>query len=583
MVLVQPRKTIPRTLVRWLPLLLVFLTIAGIVVLLGRNVGSVGASGGAIAIDGGHDHTCAVLEDGGVQCWGSNTSGQLGDGTLDSSATPVDVCAAGSGPACAGGSRLEGIVDVAAGFAHTCALTDEGGVLCWGAGDAGQLGDGTTNSHSNPASVCVSGSGVGCSGGSTLTGVAAIDVGSEFSCALMFDTGIKCWGSDEDGQLGIGTMPPMAGQVAGGFGGFEALPQDVCGFTLVLFSFGQPAGIVPCLPLEGFTSVAAGGAHACGLLDSTGIKCWGAGPLGDGTTNTTGIPVDVCSDQFIIIPFSGEQAGISCAPLGGFTDVQAGLRHTCALTEAGGVMCWGQNGAGEIGDGTPNDRTTPVDVCASGSGSGCGGGAMLAGITAITAGSEYTCAVAAAGDARCWGSLLGDGTNDDSENPVGVLGLTSGVTAIAGGAQANHACAARDDGSLFCWGENSSGQLGIGSASVASHPAPEQVGGFAPKITPTPTASDTPTSTPAVPTDTPGPGTPEPTATPAPNGLIGDVNCDGEINAIDAAFILQFIAGLIDELPCPENADVNEDGATNTIDAALILQFSAGLLGMLPP
>ncbi|MCH7580086.1 MAG: hypothetical protein IIB22_07575 [Chloroflexi bacterium] len=124
----------PRTLVRWLPLLLVFVTIAGIALLLGRSAGSVGASGGAIAIDGGHDHTCAVLEDGGVQCWGQNTSGQLGDGTLEASTTPVDVCAAGSGPACVGGSRLEGIVDVAAGFAHTCALTDQGGVLCWGTG-----------------------------------------------------------------------------------------------------------------------------------------------------------------------------------------------------------------------------------------------------------------------------------------------------------------------------------------------------------------------------------------------------------------------------------------------------------------
>ena len=588
MVPVHPRKTIPRTLVHWLPLLLVFITIVGIALLLDRSAGPVGASGGVIAIDGGHDHTCAVLEDSGVQCWGLNTAGQLGDGTLEGSATPVDVCAAGSGPVCQGGSRLMGIVDVAAGFSHTCALTDEGDVLCWGAGGVGQLGDGTTNSHSNPAAVCVSGSGVGCSGGSALSGAEAIDAGSEFTCALMSDTGIKCWGSDAVGQLGIGTLPPMAGQGPAGFGLFETLPQDVCGFTIFLLSLSQPAGVLPCLPLTGFAGVAAGGEHACGLLASGGIKCWGAGPLGDGTTNTTGLPVDVCSDQFVILPIASEEAGILCAPLGGFTDVQAGFRHTCALTETGGVMCWGQNNAGEIGDGTPNDRTTPVDVCASGSGAGCGGGATLAGISAVTAGAEYTCAIAAAGDARCWGSnfagQLGDGTTFDRENPVGVSGLPSGVTTIAGGSRSDHACAARDDGSLSCWGRNNNGQLGVGSSDVGDHTTPEEVAGFAPKITPTPTASDTPTSTPTVPTDTPAPGeTLEPTATPGANGLIGDVNCDGVVNAIDAAFILQFVAGLIMELPCPENADVNQDGSTNTIDAALILQFSAGLLGMLPP
>ena len=248
----------------------------------------------------------------------------------------------------------------------------------------------------------------------------------------------------------------------------------------------------------------------------------------------------------------------------------------------------GQNSHGEIGDGTLNDRTTPVDVCASGSGGGCGGGAALAGISAVTAGAAYSCAIAAAGDARCWGSnssgRLGDGTTFDRENPVGVFGLTGGVTAIAGGAVSGHTCAAKDDGSLICWGSNSNGQLGVGSSDGDAHDVPEEVSGFAPKITPTATASDTPTSTPVVPTDTPAPGeTPEPTATPGANGLIGDVDCNGVVNAIDAAFILQFIAGLIDELPCPENADANQDGSVNTIDAALILQFSAGLLGMLPP
>jgi len=92
-----------------------------------------------------------------------------------------------------------------------------------------------------------------------------------------------------------------------------------------------------------------------------------------------------------------------------------------------------------------------------------------------------------------------------------------------------------------------------------------------------------PTDTPE-PTDTPGlPATPEPTDTPVPDGLVGDVDCSGSVNAIDAALNLQFIAGLLGSLSCPENADTNGDGDINSIDAALILQLSAGLIGSLPP
>ena len=99
---------------------------------------------------------------------------------------------------------------------------------------------------------------------------------------------------------------------------------------------------------------------------------------------------------------------------------------------------------------------------------------------------------------------------------------------------------------------------------------------------PTPGPGD-PTATPGPgdPTDTPGPG--DPTSTPPPNGLVGDANCDDAVNAIDAAFILQFGAGLIGGLPCADRADANQDGDVTAVDAALVLQFGAGLIGMLPP
>ena len=212
----------------------------------------VSATGGVISIGAGYKHTCVVLADGGVQCWGSNEYGQLGNGTTNDSTTPVDVCASGSGTGCSGGSRLTGIVDVAGGFGHTCALTNNGGVKCWGTNGSGRLGDGTTNGRTTAGDVCASGSGPICSGGEPLSGVEQMDVGGGFACALMSDTGIKCWGSDEVGQLGIGTIDPVAGSssTAGGFGGFESLPVDVCVPGFIIIPFSSPATELAGIPLQ---------------------------------------------------------------------------------------------------------------------------------------------------------------------------------------------------------------------------------------------------------------------------------------------------------------------------------------------
>jgi hypothetical protein len=181
-----------------------------------------------------------------------------------------------------------------------------------------------------------------------------------------------------------------------------------------------------------------------------------------------------------------------------------------------------------------------------------------------------------------------------------------------------HTCALIDDKRVLCWGGNSSGELGNGKTS--QHNVPGEVIGFGAKATPTatptpppgatntppPGATNTPTSTntppagatntpPAGATNTPPAGatntptrtntppagatnTPTRTNTPPAGGLLGDVNCDGHVNAIDAAFILQLTAGLIGSVPCPQNADVNHDGSINPIDSALILQYTAGLI-----
>ena len=181
---------------------------------------------------------------------------------------------------------------------------------------------------------------------------------------------------------------------------------------------------------------------------------------------------------------------------------------------------------------------------------------MYSGVLAVSAECSHACAITAEHEVRCWGynrfGQLGDGTTDDRWTPVEVVGVEQDVLAVAVGGR--HTCALLADGGLSCWGENYEGQLGNGLAGWSTRHV--GVGGFGPKPTPTPDPD---------------------------LRLVGDANCDGLVNAVDAALILQYKAGLLGPISCADEADVNEDGSITSIDAALILQFTAGLLGSLPP
>ncbi len=297
------------------------------------------------------------------------------------------------------------IVSITAGERHTCALTSAGAVKCWGFNHDGQLGDGKESDRSIPVDV------TGLAGGAK-----AVAAGWRHTCAITTAGGVKCWGNNHDGQLGDGTEVD------------RRTPQDVVGL------------------LTQATAIATGERHTCALTTTGGVKCWGNnhdGELGDGTRKDKITPVDV----------TGLTSGVAA--------IAAGWRHTCALTTAGGVKCWGNNHDGQLGNGTDVDTPAPDDVVG-----------LTSGVTAIVARWRHTCALTSAGAVKCWGGNhhgeLGDGTKTDRSTPVDVVGLTSGVKAIASGWR--HVCALTTDGGMKCWGSNHEGQLGDGTGRDRNAP-----------------------------------------------------------------------------------------------------------------
>ena len=159
---------------------------------------------------------------------------------------------------------------------------------------------------------------------------------------------------------------------------------------------------------------------------------------------------------------SGGCIGTSMDLLFDVADIAAGRNHTCALLDMGGVKCWGGNEDGQLGDDTRNDALTPVDVSG-----------LASGVAAIAAGASHTCAILTAGGAKCWGNgddgQTGNGAPFDRLSPVDVVGLSSGLTAIAGGGK--HTCGLLDTGTIQCWGDNFFGQLGDGTTGDRLSPA----------------------------------------------------------------------------------------------------------------
>lgn len=334
----------------------------------------------------GGDFSCARTAAGAVSCWGNGSSGQLGDGELHQRATPAPV-AIGAATHLAGGDR------------HACAITTGGGLSCWGLNDSGQLGDGTRSTRGIPLPIA----------GLTVTAVA---LGDRHTCAIAGGT-LKCWGSNFSGQLGAANNP-------------EPAPIDVVGIV---------DGPV--------TSVAAGGGQTCVVDSLKEVQCWGSNSLGQLGINDTMVTSTSTPTKVLL------RGGTT--PLGGVDEVFARGARTFARAGTK-VFGWGYGCDAQLGSSAATCSVTPGAVEVD----------DITSAVSIVSGYSSTCALKSDGGLLCWGAnyfgQIGDG-KFDSTNPA-PLPTLSNITSVGVGGE--HACAARQDGTVACWGFDAAGQLGDG-------------------------------------------------------------------------------------------------------------------------
>ncbi|TMK74425.1 MAG: hypothetical protein E6G48_03490 [Actinobacteria bacterium] len=360
---------------------------------------AVGGLAGAVSLATGYGHTCALLADATMRCWGENRQGQLGNGATADPGTPYPVAVSG----------ITGATAFTTGAYHTCARLGNGALSCWGRNGDGQLGNGTYADSSTPVPV------------SGITTAAAVSGGGSHTCAVLSDGTVSCWGDNRFGQLGDGT------------------------------TFGRTTS-VPVSGITGAVAVSAGWGHTCALLGDGSVQCWGDnefGQLGDGTTTarTTPVPVGAVAGAVAITAGWWHH---TCALLGDGT------------VKCWGANEWGQLGNGTTtralspvtmsGTGVTwtSSNTAVATIDATGRATCVG-----AGTTAITAtdasGASASTTLTVVGDVTLSVFRTGAGTGTVTSSPPGINCGTDCSEAYASGTVVTLTASAASDSVFAGW------------------------------------------------------------------------------------------------------------------------------------
>lgn len=498
----------------------------------------------AMALSSGNSHTCAILDDGAIACWGLGSNGQLGNGGASNSASPQLTDSLGEN---------RSAKSISAGLHHTCALLDNGSTLCWGNGAKGQLGNGGVASSSSPAPIAAIPSAFK---------PVALASGDDHTCAMLSKGSVVCWGSGLEGFLGSGsTSDQLTPEAIEPFGegrtavAISAKHKHTCAvlndgnvscWGVSANGRGGNDGVensqlVPTLTSSlgvnrTALSITSGHTYSCALLDDFSVSCWGDSPPGDQSTPQSSptslsvLPalrtVAVSERDFngngvfnifeTPIRFDFKASGLS-----------AGYKHTCAILDDDSITCWGDNANGQLGTGDKTNQLTPVTTLSLGAGRtaqavdagwthtcalldngsvSCWGEQYLTNDTKvdltsptlvgdfgnnrtaiqISTGNSVTCAVLSDGTVSCWGKgfsgQLGNGATTSSTDPTPTTSFGAGKKALSVSLYSDHACALIDDGTVMCWGKNNYGKLGDGTTSQRN--APVQVNSFPVNTTP---------------------------------------------------------------------------------------------------
>ncbi len=398
----------------------------------------------------GFSHTCTITQQGQLLCWGYNQNGQLGDGTRSRRNTPRII-----------GNDTHWRF-VSAGSIHTCALKDDDSLWCWGDNRYGQLGVGENEAQLIPKQVL------------DPNHWHAVSVGKNHTCAIKADDSLWCWGRNNYGQIGANV---------------DSLHENL---------YFTPN---PVLPKDSWQEVSSGSFHSCGIQTDGSLWCWGnneSGQIGDGTNENRNLPAKIM-------------------PGSKWKKVSAGSDHSCGIQADGSLWCWGNNRFATLGDGTLTDREAPtlidknnewVTISA--------GNYVTCGITKegklwcwgyghwglfsprqsyathpkevippkknlgtwlnVALKKDHICAISSKNHLFCWGlnssGQIGNGHDYAIRQPVLVAKESDWKDIATSAAQCSHTCGIKSDRSLWCWGKNSDGQLGLGNYIFQQHPVP---------------------------------------------------------------------------------------------------------------